>query len=90
MLRAFSFVWHVEAVAGALQWRSVVGLARANLARSDRCGLSIEAALPVAFLLSLIGVLNGQYRTVAIGGRVISGLSKRCVFGLPLLKLLHK
>jgi hypothetical protein len=48
------------------------------------------AAPPVAFILSLIGLLRGQHRTAAIGGMVVSGLCVLCFFGLPLLSMLCK
>ena len=48
------------------------------------------AAPPVAFILSLIGLVRGQNRTAAIVGMVVSGLCALFFFGMPLLSLLCK
>ncbi len=48
------------------------------------------AAPPIAFIVSLIGLVRGQNRTVAIVGMVISGLCALFFFGMPLLSMLCK
>jgi hypothetical protein len=43
---------------------------------------------PLAFLLSLIGVIRGEDRLAAIVGMVISGIAGGFLLGLPLLTFL--
>jgi len=46
------------------------------------------AAPPLAFIVSLIALLRGQNRPVAIAGMTISGLCAAVIFGIPIVGML--
>jgi hypothetical protein len=48
-------------------------------------GLCLFLVPPVAFLISLIGLIRGTERAAAVAGLVLSGLSLVLLFGLPLM-----